>query len=172
MLNAQNRLVEFFVDYSVRAVGADLENGFGFQLGGDPSNIASVTGTNISENYINLNANGTEQGQSSTVIIVFDNAFNMIGSSGVGFVNTLPHGSYVDPDTNQLHVLYNNPVGTDTTGTAPYNPFLIIGKTRGKEVHLAGKANTDLADLSLFGMWADDSDPATGKYYQTVNNLP
>ncbi len=172
VLNAHNKLVEFFVNYSVRAVGASLENGFGFQLGGAPSNVASVTGTKITENYIHLNNNGTEQGQSETVIIVFDNAFNTIGQSGKGFVNTLPGISYISPDTNRLHVLYVHPVDVNVTGTAPYNPFMIVGKNRGKEIHLAGKKPTALADPAFFGTWADDSNPATGKYYQTVNNLP
>ncbi len=172
VLNAQNKLVEFFTDYSVRAVGASLENGFGLMLGGDPSNVASVSGTNITENYINLNANGTEQGQANTVVVVFDNSFNMINPSGSTFINTKPDVPYVDPDTNSLHVLYNTPVEVSVTGTAPYNPFLIVGKTREKEVHLAGYYPTNLADQTLFGTWADDSNPATGKYYQTINNLP
>ncbi len=172
VLNSENELVEFFTDYSLRAVGASLENGFGFMMGGDPANIASVTGTNITENYLNLNANGTEQGQTNTVIILFDNAFENIGSSGSTFINTKPDVDYVDPDTNQLHVLYQNPVSVSTTGTAPYNPFIIVNKERGKEVHLAGNEPTDLADQSLFGTWFDDTDPATGKYYQSATNLP
>ncbi len=171
VLNAQNELVEFFTDYSVRAIGASLENGFGFMLGGDPANIESVTGSHITENYIELNPNGTEQNQTNTVIILFDNAFKMF-NAGNYFINTLPDADYVAPDTNQLHVIYNNPVSTDVTGTAPYNPFLIVNKNRGQEVHLAGQEPTDLADQTFFGQWADDSDPAAGKYYQTVNNLP
>ncbi len=172
VLNSSNELVEFFTDYSVRAVGASLENGFGFMLGGDPSNVASVTGTNLTENYISLAANGTEQGQTNTVVILFDNAFENIGSSGSTFINTKPDIPYVDPDTNQLYVLYSNPVSVATTGTAPYNPFLIVDKDRGKEVHLAGQEPTDLVDTSYFGQWFDDSDPATGKYYQSATNLP
>ncbi len=171
VLNAQNELVEFFTDYSVRAVGASLENGFGFMLNGDPSNIASVTGTNLTENYINLNPNGTEQNQTNTVIIVFDNASKMF-DEGNYFINTLPDADYITPDTNQLHVLYSTPVSTSVTGAAPYNPFLIVNMNRGQEVHLAGQLPTDLADPSYFGQWADDTDPVTGKYYQTVNNLP
>ncbi len=172
VLNAQNNLVEFFTDYSVRAVGASLENGLGFMIGGDPSNVATITGTRFTENYINLNANGTEQNQTNTVIVLFDNSFSMIDPSGSTFINTKPEVPYVDPDTNQLYVYFTNPVSTSITGTAPYNPFLIVDKTRGKEVHLSGNIPTDLADTALFGTWADDSDPATGKYYQTVNNLP
>ncbi len=172
VLNSSNKLVEFFTDYSVRAVGASLENGFGLMLGGDPTNIASVSGTHFTENYLHLNANGTEQGQSKTVIMLFDNSFSMIGSSGSAFINTKENVPYVDPDTNTLHVVYQTPVSTDVTGTAPYNPFMVINKERGKEVHLAGQQPTDLADHSLFGKGADDTDPGVGKYYQTKNNLP
>jgi len=172
VLNASNKLVEFYTKYSVRAVGASLKNGFGFELGGDPSNVQSVTGTHYTSNYVHNNANGTEQGQSNTVVILFDNAFSMIGNSGSAFVNTKENVPYVQPDTNTLHVLYKNPVNVKTTGTAPYNPFLIVNGDRGKEVHLAGQKPTDLADPSFFGTMADATNPATGKYYQTASNLP
>ncbi len=170
VLNSSNGLVEFYTDYSVRAIGASLINGFAFMMPGDPANVTSVTGTNITEDYLSLDANGTEQGQTNTVVFLFDNAFNMIGSSGSTFINTKEDVDYVDPDTNQLHVLFNNAVVN--AGSAPYNPFIVVDKTRGQEVHLAGGIPSALADQSLFGTWADDSDPATGKYYQTVNNLP
>ncbi len=170
VLNASNELVEFFTDYSVRAIGASLTNGFAFMLPGDPANVSSVTGTNITQGYLSLNANGTEQNQPNTVIFLFDDAFSMIGSSGAGFINTKNDIQYVEPDTNQLHVLYTNPLASNVT--APYNPFLVVDETRGIEIHLAGNEPTALADQSLFGTWADDSNPATGKYYQTANNLP
>jgi LruC domain-containing protein len=172
VLNASNKLVEFYTDYSVRAVGASLKNGFGFELGGDPSNVESVTGTKYTENYVHNNANGTEQGQTNTVVVLFDNAFSMIGSSGSAFVNTKEDVPYVQPDTNVLHVVYKNPVAVSTTGDAPYNPFLIVNGDRGKEVHLAGQKPTDLANAAYFGTQADATDPATGKYYQTASNLP
>jgi len=172
VLNSSNKLVEFFTDYSVRAVGASLKNGFGFMLGGNPANVASVTGTHYTENYIHTNANGTEQGQTNTVIILFDNAFRNIGNSGSAFINTKENVPYINPDTSQLHVLYTHPVSVSTTGTAPYNPFLIVNGERGKEVHLAGQKPTDLVNNSYFDTDADATNPATGKYYQTKNNLP
>ena len=170
VLNASNELVEFFTDYSVRAIGASLTNGFAFMLPGDPTNVASVSGTTITESYLSLNANGTEQNQTNTVIFLFDNAFNMIGTSGASFINTMPNITYVEPDTNQLHVLFTNAVAN--IGSAPYNPFIVVGEDRGVEVHLSGDEPTALADQTLFGTFADDSNPVTGKYYQTVNNLP
>ncbi len=170
VLNSNNGLVEFYTDYSVRAIGASLINGFAFEIPGDPANVSSVTGTNITQSYLSLNGNGTEQNQTNTVVFLFDNAFNMIGSSGSTFINTKADITYVEPDTNQLYVLYTNPVVN--AGSAPYNPFIVVDEVRGQEVHLAGGVPTNLADQALFGTWADDSNPATGKYYQTANNLP
>lgn len=174
VLNSQNELVEFFTDYSVRAVGASLHNGFAFSLGGDPSNVASVSGNSLLHGDIDVNANGTEQNQSNTVIFLFDDAFDVIGYSGSAFINTEPNVAYVEPDTNSVHVVYQTPVSVSVTGSAPYNPFIVtnLSALRGAEVHLPGQPPTDLADLDLFGQWADDSNPSTGKYYQTASNLP
>ncbi len=173
VLNSNNGLVEFYTDYSVRAVGASLINGFGIMIEGDPANVQSVTGQQFTENYLNIAANGTEENQTNTVIMFFDNAFSMIGASGSGFINTVPDMPYVEPQFYQIHVVFN-PLSTRVVSNrvAPYNPFIVVNEDRGIEVHLAGEEPTDLADQALFGTWADDSNPATGKYYQTVNNLP
>jgi LruC domain-containing protein len=56
-------------------------------------------------------------------------------------------------------------------GTYPFNPF-IFTTTRGHEVHLPGKANTALANVSLFGTGKDNSNPSEGRYYKTSGNLP
>jgi len=50
--------------------------------------------------------------------------------------------------------------------------FIVVNRDRGVEVHLAGEEPTALADQALFGTFADDTNLATGKYYQTENNLP
>ena len=63
--DANNKVVKITGEFIVRAFGAGLHNGFGFQLANDnviESHI-SVTGYNLQENYITLNANGTESGQ-------------------------------------------------------------------------------------------------------------
>ncbi len=174
VLNGNNQLVEFFLDYQVRAIGATLENGFGIEIPGiDPDNIASITGQEITESYLNLNTNGTEQGQSNAVIILFDNAFSKMEVPAGSFgVNTTPDAPYVEPVMEQLHVLLVDPISTQFTGFAPYNPFLIVDKTRGREVHLPGKTPTDLHDPAYFGQWFDNSNPSTGKYYQSAGNLP
>lgn len=174
VLNGNNELVEFFTDLSVRAIGASFENGFGFSIAGMSSNnIASITGNALSDNYINLNANGTEAGQGNPVIIAFDNAFSMLTHPGESFtINTIPDMPYTDPDTIQLYVSFVEPILFRNTGRAPFNPFLIVNKQRGYEVHLPGQQPTDLADESLFGTYFDATNPATGKYYQSETNLP
>ena len=174
VLNADNQLVEFYMDYMVRAIGASLENGFGFEIPNvDPSNIKTITGQELTESYINLEANGAESGQSNAVVIVFDNAFSIMAVPTGSFgVNTMPEAPWVEPELRQLYVALENPISTQLTGFAPYNPFLIVDKTRGREVHLPGKTPTDLHDAAYFGQWFDNSNPATGKYYQSAGNLP
>jgi LruC domain-containing protein len=174
VLNGSNELVEFYMDYSVRAIGAELENGFGIAIPGTtPQSIASVSGQVFTENYVNIEANGAEAGQSEAVIILFDNAFSMIGTASGGFgINTSPDAPYVEPQWFQLSVEFANPVSIQQTGFAPYNPFLIVDKDRGREVHLPGNTPTDLHSPEWLGQWFDDSNPATGKYYQSANNLP
>jgi len=53
-----------------------------------------------------------------------------------------------------------------------WNPFVVVNGERGKEIHLPNKAPTDLVDLGLFGTYEDTSNPASGRYYKTANNLP
>ena len=174
VLNSNNALVEFFLDYQVRAIGASLENGFGFEIPGvDPSNVKSITGQQLTESYISLNSNGTESGQENAVVILFDNAFSMMETPSGSFgVNTMLEAPYVNPVLRQLVVQFETPVSTQLTGFAPYNPFLIVDKTRGREVHLPGKTPTTLHDPAYFGQWFDNTVPAIGKYYQSASNLP
>jgi LruC domain-containing protein len=92
--------------------------------------------------------------------------------SGSFGVNTMLEAPYVTPVLRQLVVQLETPVTTQLTGFAPYNPFLIVDKTRGREVHLPGKTPTTLHDPAYFGQWFDNTIPAIGKYYQSASNLP
>jgi LruC domain-containing protein len=55
---------------------------------------------------------------------------------------------------------------------AAFNPFMIINKTRQKEVHLLDYPNTQLANTSLFSTMDDASNQLTNKYYRSKKNLP
>lgn len=175
MTNTENYVEQLIGTFTIRAFGASYENGFGFQLSGtiDPADVA-VIGTNLSESFIVLDPNGAEANQSKPTIIVYDNAFALMPHPGIGIgVNTEQDAPYVDPVTLTINILFSqNTYTINQLDIANFNPFLIVNKVRGHEVHLPNYPPTDLADLSLFGMWEDDSDPLTGKYYLTVNNLP
>ena len=165
--NAGNKVTEVLSTFAIRAIGAGFANGFGFQLPGTSieSSEIEVEGTVLNENYITLNENGTEANQDKITIIVFDNA-NAIMPPVSGFgVNVIPDAPYVDPDTIQINMGFTPGVySINDIGLNSFNPFLIVNKERGKEIHLPDYEPTSLVDITYFGSSQDDSDPASGKY--------
>jgi LruC domain-containing protein len=170
--NAQNNVVDIVTTNTIQAIGAGYKNGFGFQLNLPSSAIASVTGFNHKEGIISLSSNNTEAGQSKATIIPFDNTYNLYTGIGSGYVNTREEMAYITPPSIITTIHLVTPQTVAAVGLPPYNPFIIIDKERGKEVHLPGYTPTDLVDQSYFGTMDDDSDPATGKYYKSTTNLP
>ncbi|MDN5214765.1 LruC domain-containing protein [Fulvivirgaceae bacterium BMA12] len=172
--NGQNEVVEVNSRFIIKAIGAGFANGFGFEMDLAPGDVANVTGLSLQENFINLNANNTEAGQDKATIIVFDNAYNELRHPGGDqkFVNTELSGQYVTPDTMNVNISLTTPQPIANTGLAPYNPFLIVNRERGKEVHLPGYRPTSLASNRYFKTGVDDTDPANGNYYKSTGNLP
>jgi len=127
----------------------------------------------LTDGLITLNPNNTEAGQSNAVIMIFDNGFKILPAPGGGTgVNTVPTAAYVEPQTITVNVLLSTPKSLNQVGLPPYNPFIFTNQQRGQEIHLADKQPTDLADMSLFGTFHDNSIPAQNRYYKTKNNLP
>ncbi|MBK9291136.1 MAG: LruC domain-containing protein [Bacteroidetes bacterium] len=171
--NAQNLVAEIRATFTVDAVGAGFKNGFGFQLNIPPSLVQSVTGMNHRENFVTLSPNGTEASQSKAVIIPFDNVYNLFAPQITsGFINTRPGMPYVEPKSITVTIKLTQPQTLTALSLPPYNPFIIVNKNRGREVHLPGYAPTDKADPSLFGTADDDTNLSTGKYYKSKTNLP
>ncbi len=171
--NASNALVELFGKYIFRAAGASFTNAFGFQMEIDPFKINNVTGISKTENYITLSGNNTEAGQTKGTIILTDNVFTQLPFPGGGTgVNTTPGQPYVNPDTMDIHVTLTQAIPIAQAGTPPYNPFLIVNKIRGREIHLPNYLPTSLADPTYFGKENDNSEPENNRYYKTSNNLP
>ena len=124
-LNAENRVTQLDFNYIVESIGGSYNNGFGIELEDiSPSQISSVTGSNLTEGITHNNPNGTEEGQPNAVIIFFDDSHK-----NVGLINT-------------ISVEFSSPVSTASLGTAPFNPFLIVNKNRNKEIHLPNKPST------------------------------
>jgi len=170
--NASNNVVEIFGTFTVRANGANLRNGFGFQLPdatGVTATDYNVTGYSHLEGIITLNANHTEAGQTKPTIVVFDNTFNLMP----GFANTQLGRPYVTPVPIEIKISVTGGsyVAADFS-LETWNPFIFIDRTRGREVHLLDAQPTDLANSALFGTGDDASDPGLNEYYRTATNLP
>ncbi|MCD4773835.1 MAG: LruC domain-containing protein [Bacteroidales bacterium] len=170
--NADNKVVEIYGEFVLKAFGASFHNGFGIDLGINPNMITSVTGYNTQESWVDLNAKGLENGQTNAVFIVFDDTYNLMSHVGGIGVNVNPTYDFVTPDTTNIHIILSEPADLADIGIPPYNPFLIVNQDRTVEIHLPDHTPTDLADASKFGTFRDDSDPANGRYYKTINNLP
>lgn len=168
--DAKNLMVELRPEFIIKAIGAGFSNAFGVELGIDPSKISSVSGSDVANDLFKLNSNGTEAGQSNAVIIATDDAHR--GFKTEGFVNTVVGAQYYVPDTIRLIVSFTTPQDLNATGSAPFNPFLVINQIRGKELHLPGYDPTDLVDESYFGQGNDASDPKNGIYYRSQTGLP
>ncbi|RVU01762.1 LruC domain-containing protein [Mucilaginibacter limnophilus] len=171
--NAKNQVVTLTGDYIAMAAGASFKNGFGVQLPVAASAVASVTGQNITGNYITRASNGVESGQSKAVIIPFDNHDNVIRYPDNSFlINTVPTKDKVAGSTTTVTVTFASPVDQANLAASSFNPFLISNLRRGYEVHLPGYAPTDKADTKLFKTGDDASVPGSGKYYLSNENWP
>jgi LruC domain-containing protein len=170
--NAGNNVKKIKAKIYVKASGGSFRHGFGFELPFPPSFIQSVTGTLLTENYISLNANGTESGQSNTVVIAFDNSGSIAPRPAGYYVNTEPGSPVVVSDTINLDITLITPIPIANLGSAPFNSFLISNMTRGTEIHMADKTPTSLANPALFGIGQDRTNPALGRYYKSDVNLP
>ncbi len=182
--NADNNIVEISFTFVTRAIGGSLHNGFAFQLDGiSQEKITSVTGSKASgASWISLNSNGTEAGQlAGANILVFDDAYELLPTqSGFSFVNVYPGSPDSGTDTTTILVKFLSNGVAPSGGTLSYsafntglfNPYLIVGQDRGKEIHLADRFPTSKMNLTYFGQYQDRTNPSTGKYFKTADNLP
>jgi LruC domain-containing protein len=169
--NASNKMVKINSKFVIKAVGAGFSNGFGIQLDLNPSAVSGVIGNALSTSDIyTFNSNGTEANQSKAVIIVSDNVHQ--GFEGNGFINTSSTLPYQTPDTINVDIEFNNPLTLSGAGSAPFNPFLVIDKDRGREVHMPSYPPTDLVDISFFGESNDNTSINEGIYFKSKKGLP
>jgi len=172
--NASNEVVEIFATFIVRANGAGLHNGFGFELPDAESTIASnIVVTGYSHNHGLVTINGTshlETGQTNPVIIAFDDTYDLMP----GIFNTIPGNATaaIDSVVITINVTGGGPYDEGDFSLGTWNPFLFIDATRGREVHQLDYPPTDLMNITYFGMGSDASIPASDIYYQTSNHLP
>lgn len=166
--NAQNRTKDIKGTFEIAALGTIFHNGFGYELPLAPNDVQSVTGSKINHNYITRAANGVEAEQEKATIIVFDDAFDLVNTTS--FFNTDPKKPKYNTVSLFVDVTLTKPM--DLPLNAPFNPFIMVGQQRGREVHLSGMAPTSKANVNLFGTADDATNLATGTFYKTKDNLP
>ena len=126
ILNSNNMVVQIDFICQVKSNLAGFTNGIGIAIEGlTYDQVQSISGTIYTENYIALNSNGTEANQTNAVIILTDNADNLVNET-------------------TMSIVLNNPVSTQTLGEAPFNPFIISNMIRENEIHLPYKSTTAL----------------------------
>ena len=110
--------------FVIQAIGGSYRNGFGFQLDLIRSQVASVTGTDITDNVVSIGPNGTEDNQNKATIIVFDNAQNTANFAS-GFMNTVKGNSTIGQDTITVITTFIAPQQASNIGSMPLNPFIL-----------------------------------------------
>jgi|SaaInl5LU_22_DNA_1037371.scaffolds.fasta_scaffold00457_8 LruC domain-containing protein len=151
--NRNSKIKDIYFAYKMRARGAAYENGFGIEFNTAPNNL-------ISPDYEPSNTLTTSAlvlGDVSTVL----SAWN---------TDSTQQQNFVDVAWDTVVFTFNKPINDSVLGT--FNPFLIIDKERGREVHLADHKPTSLADATLMGTGDDRSNEASRDYYQTDQNQP
>jgi len=165
--NNQNQVTDIQATFIFTAAGASLNNGFGFVLNTNPSNIASVTGCTQYGTAVTYDAKGYEAGHSDmTVIIPVDAVNTMFGG---GMINTVVGRPYIHPITKVINIHFATPQAS--IGNLPWNPFIFQNQVRNHEIHMKNQPNTDFADLALFHTSNDASDPAQNFYYASSSGL-
>ena len=169
--NANHDAAKLLWGFYVQAVGGSKKYAFAMQLDEiTPEHIASVQ-NQILSGQTQTSLNGTEEGQSKAVIVVFEEVNNVINRPPGSFYNIIPGNPTGVSDTVMITVDFVTPVAPDyLIGSPPYNPFVFADLDRGKEIHLVGRVPTDLADPSYFGTGNDDTDLAAGRYYRSKDN--
>ncbi len=171
--NAGDQVVDLKFNFSVKAVGASLDNGFGFQYESlTPGMLASVSGSVLEEGYVNLAANGTEEGQAKAVVIVTESINDIIHRPGGSFFNTIPENPTGTSDTINIVMTFDEPQSPALIDLDYFNPFIIKSKNREVEIHLPNFPPTNLMDTDLLGTGDDASNPIAGNYFVTTTNLP
>ena len=165
---SQSKVADVYCTFTVRATGAGLHNGFGFQFQNvPPTAIVSVEGVGQQNGYT-ISSNGTEGGQTSATFIVYDDQYKFMSAW-----NTVKGGQTCPEKTFNVHIKFvANTVVIQQLAIQNWNPFIVIGGVRGHELHLPNYFPTSKVDPSIWGTGDDATNPSQNKWYKSKTNLP
>ncbi|MEM9722094.1 MAG: LruC domain-containing protein, partial [Bacteroidota bacterium] len=157
--NAGGEIQQLIIHGKLRGVGSTEKVAMGISLDDlSLSLVESVSGTQSPS--ISVTDTGVEPKQNHPVIILFDNAHQLMGVSPGKTVNTGDaDGHTVEDKAFTIVVAFRLPL--EDVGTL--NPFIYTRGKRSREIHLKGFAPTFLADQSFFGIF-DDVSVGTNTY--------
>ncbi len=167
-IDANNEITSMDITIQFVASGAGYSNGFAIELPISKDKISSISGNLITDNYLSFEESGVEAGHDKAVIIISDDVSQQIPK----FSNVYEGRFLFAPYEFKVTVNFNTGVKVQDLSMPPYNPFIIVNKDRGREVHLPDYAPTKLADKKHFGQYHDDSVPESGRYYKDSGNNP
>ena len=170
VLDADMKVKDINGDFLLRAVGATFQNAFAIEFPFASSLIESFEGFGNGAPY---NMPIIEAGDHFIVKVISNTNDFVSVPGGDVFWNSQPEQPHFDAIPISFQMTLSEPF--DQT-TAPFwgiwNPYLMVNRVLGHEIHLPGYPPTIHVDASLFGLNDDSTDPAIGRYYKTTTNLP
>jgi LruC domain-containing protein len=158
-----DKISEIIMKFKILATGASYDNGLMIRLNIPQSNIDRVEGAKIFHEFLSIRDNGTELGNTDAVIPITDNINKIHGS----FNNVYENDIYVESTEFEVRVVFSTSI---MISPFEVDPFIIINKDRGREVHMKGQSPTLLANLSYFDTYDDRS--STYLNYSDINGMP
>ncbi|MBW8192492.1 LruC domain-containing protein [Neiella marina] len=182
--DANNNMVRLELEGEVVAMGASFHNGLAFRLPGVASN-------SIDQSLIRFEINGQLQSDSplelgtddATIVLASDLKPYFADSSTCAFYRTERDCTGAGQFSFSIRIPFVEGLNLADFPAAPYDPFifaaelsrdpaLLNGPHRGLEIHLKNQQPTRLADINLWNVLDDFSNPSSGLYYQSANGMP
>ncbi|GEA08097.1 LruC domain-containing protein [Alteromonas sp. KUL42] len=167
--SAEGTITGFKLEGFIDARGAGFNNGFAMRIMNTTSSLFKTGSINVDGQQFTLNA---EQGQTNTVLVLWDDTHDFTATDGEGdckFFNTVKTCPEYAPVPFTLDVEFTN--GINALLHSDLDFFIFRTNKRSHEIHFAGYPPTDKMDYTLFGQHADTSDPDTGRFYRSAENL-
>ena len=168
--NADGDISGFKVTGYIDARGANYHNGFALRLLDiAPEAVSSASLVIDGQSY----EKSTEDFQSDAVLVLWQDShdFTTTGESGsCSHFNTIKDCTQFDPVPFELDVELSETLVSLNHSSLDF--FIFRTDYRGREIHFADYPPTDLFDATQFGRQDDTSNPETGRYFRSEENLP
>lgn len=170
VLDAQLRIKDIKGNFRLRAVGATFQNAFGIEFPFPTSAIQSVVGLG---NNLPYNMPIIEAGNYSILkVISSTNDFINVPGGGIFWNSQLDQPNY-EPIPISFELTLTEAINQNSLPFWGFwNPYLMVNRVLGHEIHLPGYPPTIHANTSLFGMDDDTTNPSMNRFYKTSSNLP